>query len=194
MNNLIALTGRRKSGKTTAAGYLAGHGYNRLPLALPVKRAAVGMCNGFITDSREDRPYLTIKSIEEDKATFRPLLEWIGITFGREYLGTPNRWIDEFRKGVLKAQASGAEMIVCDDMRLPNEAAALREMGFLIVRIQRPEIDRGMALVRAHELAGVMPSERTIDEIKPDVTIVNDGSIDDLYRQIDLVIDGDLAA
>lgn len=188
MNNRIALVARRKSGKTTAAEALIREGYWRVGLADPVKEAALDMCNNFPLDLEIDGALDAVverHDIERDKAVFRPLLEWVGVTFGRDYLGTPDRWIRLFERRI-----RGDFNVVCDDMRLPNEADALRKMGFLIVRIVRPEEERQAALRAAGEPDGLMPSEVDIDRIVPDVTIANDGSVDDLREKMLAVASG----
>lgn len=175
----IAFVAKRKSGKTTAANILIQHGFTRLSLADPVKEAAAFMLNTWLDHMGEMHP-ITTKEINANKATFRPLLEFIGTTFGRDYLGTPDRWIRlfEFRLGLLDGP------VVCDDMRLPNEAEELRAMGFTIVKIERDEHDRQRELEMAGEPSGVMASETHLDEIVPDITILNDGTMRDFRERM----------
>jgi GTPase SAR1 family protein len=178
----IALVGPRKSGKSTAAEALINAGYTRLSLADPVKDAAVSMVNRFWFDEMDsdNRESFSRDDIDTDKAVFRPLLEWIGSTFGRDYLGTPDRWITMFRERAHRTPGP----IVCDDVRFPNEAGALREMGFLIVRILRPTEARMLALDEAGETRDWQPSEEAIEEIVPDYTLHNHGTVDDLQRLV----------
>lgn len=178
----IALVGPRKSGKSTAAEALINAGYTRLSLADPVKDAAVSMVNRFWFDEMDSdtRECFSRDDINADKAVFRPLLEWIGSTFGRDYLGTPDRWINMFRD---RAQRTPGP-IVCDDVRFPNEAEALREMGFLIVWVNRREKEREESLAEAGEPMGRMPSEATLLSINPDFMIFNNRTVDDLHRLV----------
>jgi hypothetical protein len=177
----IAFYARRKSGKSTAANLLIERGYTRLSLADPVKDAAVDMLNHFwYLHLHGKRDIFTRDEINANKAAFRPLLEWVGTTFGRDYLGTPDRWIRLFEKRLNETDGP----VVCDDMRLPNEANELRDMGFTIVKIVRPELDRLEAMLQAGEPAGLMPSEEFIDQIEPDYVIHNVGSIEYLRHEI----------
>lgn len=166
----IAFVGRRMSGKTTAAEMLVRSNYYvRRSLAGPVKMAAAEALSalhdmGF--------PYMGLAEIEQNKAVFRPFLEWLGTTYGRDYLNTPDRWINLFRGNLPEERP-----VVCDDVRHPNEAKALREMGFMIVSIVRPEKERQAALRERGEPDGLMASEVDIDLIEPDCTLVNDGDI-----------------
>jgi len=181
----IALVGPRKSGKSTAAEALIQHGYTRLSLADPVKDAAVVMLNAFTRSFHVDTmtDCFDRGDIEYSKATFRPLLEWIGSTFGRDYLQTPDRWINLFRER-FEHLDNLCVPIVCDDVRFPNEAEALREMGFLIVQILRPAEGRMLALDEAGETRDRQPSEEAIEEIVPDFILYNNRTVDDLHRLV----------
>lgn len=179
MSNRIAFVAKRKSGKSTAADLLIEQGYQRIALADPVKDASVSMLNAFLADQGQQLR-ISRNMLDRDKAQFRPLLEFVGTTFGRDYLGTPDRWIRQFERRLSETDAP----VVCDDMRLPNEAVELRAMGFRIVKIVRTESDRVAALLDAGEPTGAMPSEAFIDVIVPDRLIHNVGSVGFLRIQI----------
>lgn len=178
----IALVGPRKSGKSTAAEALINNGYTRLSLADPVKDAAVAMVNAlnqYLYPGFGDVVYRA--HVDNNKALYRPILEWIGSTYGRDYLSTPDRWIDEFRSRA--RQNTGP--IVCDDVRFPNEAEALREMGFLIVRVERPHAAWIDSLYEAGENPhDAMESEKFLSEVRCDVGLYNHGTVDDLQRRV----------
>ena len=181
MASRIALVARRKSGKSTVAEMIARHGYDRAALALPVKEGARDMLNDWLAwhYPGSDGRTITMSDIDRDKAVFRPLLEWFGATFVRDYLGLPTYWIDELRDGL-----TDDGNYVVDDMRMPNEADELRRMGFVVVRVVRPESERLAALRAAGEPEGPMPSEAAIDEIVPDATIVNAGTLAELEANV----------
>lgn len=179
----IAFVAKRKSGKTTAANILIEHGFTRLSLADPVKEIGAEVANFLMNEYEFDDgmwPSIDIDTINRDKATFRPLLEWIGTTFGRDYFRTPDRWIRLFGQQIQRIDGP----VVCDDVRFPNEADALRAMGFTIVKIERDEENRQRALEMAGEPSGVMASEMHLDEIEPDITILNDGSMREFRERI----------
>ena len=193
MSNRIALVAKRKSGKSTVAEMLVrSHGFTRMALAGPLKDSAVEMLNAWLAGQgvsrnavrgrviirQSDKP-ITRDELEANKATFRPLLEWLGTTFGREYLRTPERWIEQFSEAL-----PSDTRVVVDDMRQPNEADALRAMGFVIVRIERPETERLAELARCGEPMGVMASERFIDQIEADAVIDNTGDLSHLEAQV----------
>lgn len=178
----IALVAPRKSGKTTAAQALVDIGFVRVGLADAVKISACKMLNAF--HDGEKASYTSRAEIESNKAVFRPFLEWLGTTYGRDYCMTPDRWIERFRIRIGRED----NLIVCDDMRLPNEADELRKMGFLIVRIVRPEAERRAALIEAGEDPDAqMPSEIDIAQIAADVTVPNDGTPEELRNLMEIV-------
>jgi hypothetical protein len=183
----IVLVAPRKSGKTTAAQALVDIGFVRVGLADAVKDAAVRMLNALYRGpfyTGEDPLVFNKEHIERDKAVFRPLLEWLGTSFGRDYLRRPDRWIRMFEQ---KTRLM-SDLVVCDDMRLPNEADELRKMGFLIVRVVRPEAERRAALIEAGEDPDAqMPSEIDIAQIAADVTVPNDGTPEELRNLMEIV-------
>ncbi len=149
----VAFVGPMHSGKTTAAMHLVEHhGYTRLSLADPVKESVILACNSFIwrylesLPERQDRlgmhgrPAILIDRVEleERKEVFRPILQWWGTEFAREYLGNENIWVD----ALLHRVKHTVGPVVCDDVRFTNEANALRAAGFRLIRIDRPQTSR----------------------------------------------------
>lgn len=132
------------SGKTSAANYLVEHyGYQRIALADGVKQLASDMlteCAYLLTGNCK---HPTVETINRDKATFRPFLQWLGTDFVREYLGMPTYWIDSF---LLAAQESN-KPVVCDDVRFVNEAKTLRLAGFDVIRLRRSETERRESVI-----------------------------------------------
>ncbi|NYI06078.1 deoxynucleotide monophosphate kinase family protein [Allostreptomyces psammosilenae] len=73
--------------------------------------------------------------------------------------------------------------VVVTDCRYPNEAQALRERGFLLVRIERRGAEDELSEdARTHE------SENALNDYDPDVSVTNSGSIDQLYAAIDSLV------
>lgn len=66
------------------------------------------------------------------------------------------------------------------DMRFPNEAAAVKQRGGIVVRVTRPETDH---------LAGTHESETALDDYANwDVVIENTGTMNDLLKQVETKI------
>jgi hypothetical protein len=167
------LIGGKHSGKSTAASYLvAHHGFRRIALADDVKDATVCAVNGvhdFLGLPRIDRAYLD----EHKDAVFVPLLQWVGSDYGREFLETPQRWIERF---TWKAERS-PDPVVCDDVRYVNEVEMLRKAGFLLIKPYRNRADRIASMVASGldpakvEQALAHSSETELEKIEPDIVI-----------------------
>ena len=176
MGRHIGLVGPKHSGKTTAGEFLVERmGYKKIALADPLKDHAVAMINTFNT--RVGLPEIDRQFMADHKdEVFVPFLQWLGTDYGRVFLKTPDRWINAF----LDQSYSSVDPVVCDDIRFPNEADALSDNGFLIVRLIRDPSDRLESLLRA----GVNPdvhghaSETELSNIKPDLIVRVDGGID----------------
>lgn len=191
-HNRIALVAKMHSGKTEIARRLVrDYGFTRFALADGVKDATVDMINAFLKHIGCN-PTFTREILDRDKTALRWLLQGVGTELGRTYFGPDSMWIDFFRT---KIDAHDGP-IVCDDCRFPNEALALRESGFTIVRIERPEALRlqsvreklradliaagvrdGDEIARAVEdelqRAASHPSETNIALIDSDTTVLN---------------------
>jgi dephospho-CoA kinase len=109
--------------------------------------------------------------IEKD----RSLLQKIGARF-REI--NPDVWVNIV---IQKIKTETYANVVIDDCRYLNEAFALRKEGFTIVKI----IGRKAKLTPEQSLHS---SEREQDEIYPDYTINNNGTLEDSYTQLEYII------
>lgn len=180
----IGLVGPMGSGKTTAANRLVdAYGYRRIALADPLKDVSVKMIQVFMEEMNRAEPLFTRKELDDNKDPhFRPFLQWVGTDLGRVYLGPDTIWIDKF----LETAQYSDQPVVCDDVRFVNEAEALRDAGFTIIRIIRDE-----AQMLSYQ-AGVVNnhvSERDMGAIEEDITLFNHGgpdfydAIDNLWRE-----------
>lgn len=82
--------------------------------------------------------------------------------------------------------------IVVTDGRQLNEAERLKKEGFLIVKVTAPEevrIERMEASGDVFSLEDLQhETELNVDLIEPDVEIINDGTLEDLYIKVQKVI------
>ena len=185
---LIGLTGPARSGKSTVAARLVDEwGAHRLPFAAPLKR----MLRKFLEDQGAGLAIacrMTDGDLKEAPSdllggqTPRRAMQTLGTEWGRGL--SPTLWIDAWRRAVedraWKEAADGETVvIVADDIRFPNEVAAIRALGGIVVRVDRP----GAGLPGA---AGDHASEATPLEA-PDMTITNDGSLAWLHAQVDAI-------
>lgn len=196
----VGIIGRRRVGKDTAADYLVReHGYARVGFADSVKEAALAIdpiVYNVDPDSWEAYNLELDKELvcadlwgdirlldlvnhwgwEKAKDLIpevRRLLQRIGDEAGRQIHGE-NTWIDPAMKKITAHRLVGRPVVV-SDVRYANEAIALRESGFTLVKIVRPSVERE-SLTDSHA------SEVETDTLSPDVTLENSGTVEDLLR------------
>lgn len=135
---IIAFTGLAGSGKSTAAAHLVNrYGYTRVRFAGPLKAmlAALGCTPDEIDGHLKETPCDLLCG-----KTPRQAMQWLGTEFGRDMIG-PDLWIRAWKAAL--ARTSGP--VVVDDCRFPNEAAAIRAAGGVMIRIERPGAGAGAA-------------------------------------------------
>lgn len=174
----VAFIGKMMSGKTTSANYLVrNYGFTRLAFADPVKVAAAKLLNlleieiGPEGSWESEDAFWDYDRIQREKGNpaVRKLLQLVGTELGRELIGYEDVWVD-----LLLSQVDNHEHVVVDDCRFPNEAEALRDAGFSLIRVTRPENDR-IALVKARyptTFKDILshPSETSLDGFDADNT------------------------
>jgi hypothetical protein len=164
---VVALTGAAGSGKSTAADYLIRqHGYERVKFAGPLK----DMCRaiGLTEDHIEGR----LKEVPSDMLcgkTPRYLMQALGTELGRNLIG------EDFWIRLWLHRVAGADRVVVDDCRFPNEAAAVRSLGGVIIKLE----GRG-------GIAGAHASEAGCGTW--DSVVENDGCVTDLYAGVEEAI------
>jgi hypothetical protein len=170
---IIAFTGPIGSGKSFAAKYLEeAHGFDVHKMAGPLKNMlrAVGLTERHIEGDLKEVPCEVLCG-----KTPRLAMQTLGTEWGRDIIGA-DLWVNLWRHTLPKGD------VVCDDVRFPNEAAMLRSMGGIIVKIERD----GFEAKTTHA------SEAFIG-IAPHITIRNDGTdafclaLDELVASQELV-------
>lgn len=180
MTKIVAITGKRGSGKDTAAGGLAmmayGMGYTHMSFADPLReivKIAYGVTMHEMTDP-------ILKEIPLDRYPFkspRELLTLLG-TEGFRHLIADDTWVQ-----ALLRRSKEYKKVVVSDLRFLNEEKAVKEAGGLIIRIINPNrLDTDA--VSKHR------SETEMDQIVPHFTLMNDGTIEDIrIKTLKLVLD-----
>ena len=156
----LAFGFRAGSGKDYASEYLRGKygGYN-LKFAAPVKDTAT------LIQTHLGLP------VEKD----RELLQWLGTDYGRKR--DPNVWIRQMQEAI---RVGPPAHLFVSDMRFPNEADALKELGFYLVRLDR-ELPTGASWA-THE------SETALEKYEGfDFVIKNCGSPKHYEGQIEIL-------
>lgn len=181
----IAFTAKLRSGKTEAAKFLEQQGYERISLADPVKDACVDMLNAFLR-SIGDSPWMTRAILERDKSVLRWLPQKVGTDLGRNYIGPQTIWIEKYLLRVkayetVKQKMGEQALIVCDDLRFQDEAAALRANGFTIVRLVREEQARLDSVKKSLTLSNPSWNEEAVEKAMNEM--MNHGS----EQEVDLI-------
>jgi hypothetical protein len=113
------------------------------------------------------------KGESQGGATPRLLMQLIGTEWAREQIAE-DFWIRLFRHRI--NETSGP--FVVDDCRFPNEVGTITEAGGSVIRIDRP----GAGIGESHA------SEAFIKHLHFTGILVNDGSIHDLQRTLDAIL------
>jgi len=192
----LGLSGFAGTGKTEAAKYIeSAWGYQRLHIAEPLRRMLASLLREYNYSDFEIERYLTGDLKEEVIPEFGATSRHMQITLGTEWM---REQVDE--GGWAKLWAYQARMTphaaMNDSVRFPNEEDSIHgEKGFTIL-IVRPGTAPakwkwrrlGPLIYRlTGKLWGAHDSERT-DRLRPDFTIVNDGTKTELHNKIAAVM------
>ena len=210
MSQIIGIVGFIGSGKDTVADYLVNfHGFRRESFANSLKDAVSQvfgwdreLLEGRSKQSREwreTRDEWWSKRLKKD-ITPRWVLQYWGTEVVRKSFHD-DMWVASLENRLRKS----TDDIVITDCRFPNEIKAIRNAGGRVVRIKRgpepewfndaksmnkgPSHNMSWALSKHNiEQLGIHASETAWVGTKFDITLNNDGSLDELYNQIELNI------
>ena len=102
----------------------------------------------------------------------RHMMQTLGTEWGRACIH-PDFWVMIARAKAERIMKDGRSVVI-DDVRFPNEAAMIRNLGGELWRIDRPGVS----------YSGNHSSEGGLEDITPDRVIVNDGTIAQLKEKI----------
>lgn len=186
MNSLIGISGKIGSGKDTAAEIIQ-HLTNPMKLDMfpyEVKKFAgklktiASILTGIPVEKFEDQEFKK-QYLGEDwnyqidkfnpiqKMTVRELLQKLGTDALRDGLHT-NVWVN-----ALLADYNENSNWLVTDTRFPNEAKAIKDLGGVVLRIERSTCQ-----------LGTHPSETALDDYTFDYVIHNNGSKEDLEKEL----------
>lgn len=169
---VIGLCGYAGSGKDLAAKGLTERGWLRIAFADGIRDVLrkidplVTMAGGYRLDALVAEEGWDAAKKNPD---VRRLLQTTG-TAVRDVIGD-NAWVYVAEQKMFEA---GIQNVVYTDTRFPEEVEMIRSNMGAIVRIVRP----GVGPVNGHI------SETAIDDIEPDFTIVNDGTVEELQAKL----------
>jgi len=144
-------------------------------------------------DKLNNPTYLNIK---ERKLTPRLLLQLLGTEGGRDVIHR-NIWVNalfsDYFEGI-KIQPSAPYKVKPDnwivtDTRFPNEAEAVKKRGDLLIRVNRDQYEKTedgqqTATLKRDQTTDDHPSETALDSYKFDYVINNNGTIEELIKQV----------
>lgn len=172
---LIGLTGLAGAGKDEAAKALIADGWVRDAFADRMRKAMLDLDPWLVEwDGHPVRLSQIIAEEGWDQAKrnypeVRRLLQRFGTEAGRDIHGV-NCWVN-----ALFRDWSNETWLVITDCRFDNEAQAVRERGGIVVRIERPGLER---------LPGGHASEAGVADELVDYVIDNDGTVSQLHARI----------
>ena len=159
---VIGFCGCARSGKDTAAQVLIGDGWVRIAFADALKDDLLWLME-------QNEPGVSRDWFNSNKEKLRPLL----VEYGRAMrLVNPDHWINRVRFRLTAAAAAG-ERCVITDVRYANEAAMIREMGGMVIRVERV----GVVAANAEEASSMQGFE-------PDYILPNLGTIEHLHEAV----------
>jgi len=178
---LLALTGPKNSGKTTAAKCLAQHhGFAHLRFAGAIKGMVLNLLLRIGYDRQEAIEFVDgdrkEEVIPELGVTGRHLMQTLGSEWGRDHV-RPDLWAVVTLEEAQRVMEDEGRSVVIDDCRFPNEAEATWERGGVVVRIVRPSAGS----------ADSHRSEQRHTGIDADYTIRNEGSIEDFRSRVSVL-------
>jgi dephospho-CoA kinase len=176
----IALTGKIRSGKSTVSNHLyIQHSFNEVAFGDALKKNAHAT---FPWVSEFSKP----RALYQQYGQLMRQIE-------------PDVWIKHAERAVKGAidfrVNTGAERVgvVITDLRQPNEYDWARANGFTIIRVTAPDEDRIARAIIAgddfNEADLEHETESHIDGFAVDYEVTNDGSVDDLKRKIDTILE-----
>lgn len=165
----IAICGPIGHGKTSVAKILAGYGaYRIISFADPIRKMLEGL--GVTDHDMRDRELKETPHPILCGKTPRHALQVLGTEWGRHLIGH-EVWVNAWRHRVEGSPIFGA---IADDCRYLNESRVIKQMGGTVWRVVDPR----------KEIPDGHLSEKEWMLIDADVSIVNDGSLDDLAEKV----------
>lgn len=183
--NLIGITGYKRSGKDTAGEYFIERGYIKYAFAGPLKKACQEIfmftdeqTEGNDKEKLDNRWNISARKVfqrfgteifRENLADFYPEMENIKENF----------WTYRFKiwyENQLKINKD--VKIVVTDVRFDNESNIIKELGGIIIKVER----KNKKNLDQHK------SETSIEKIKCDYLVKNDSNIENYYKKLSKIV------
>jgi hypothetical protein len=209
---IVGVAGFIGSGKDTIADYLITFkGFKRMSYAEPLKDAVSAifgwdreLLEGTTKYSREWRDQVDpwwAERLDLKHLTPRWVLQQWGTEVGRRAFHD-DIWI----ASVENKLRSERDDIVISDCRFPNELKSIKRAGGITIRVSRgpnPEwYDSAVALNKGYYTSGYQDARKNLEDLgihaseyssvglEYDYYVENNGTIDELHRKVDLIVNG----
>ncbi|OMD16232.1 hypothetical protein [Paenibacillus odorifer] len=167
----IGLIGKLRSGKSAAGDYLASkYGYTQFAFADEMK-------------ADFHRRYPEVPRDPKPRACYQFHGELMRQVVGESV------WVDRCFASIY---ATDVASVVITDVRMPHEVDALQSAGYVLIRVEAPD---GLRIERAVNSGDTFNywdlahgTETALDGHLADVTVANDGTLAELYAQIDEIM------
>lgn len=187
----IALTGKMRSGKSTVAGMLreSNRGFYRISFGTAVKKYAEELFfdSPVYPIERFTRP-CPFGGDDQILREVKPRRLFQDVGQALRALD-PDIWIRHLELDMILLEGSrGVNGIIIEDLRQPNEYEWCRDKGFVIVKVVASDGEREARAIRAGD--DFEPEDMThetethVDGFVVDYTIMNDGDMGELRRQV----------
>lgn len=195
MSKLIALGGKLRAGKDAIGDYLeAEHGYVKMGMSdalnaallelnpwIPIKNE-LGEALGRYKAYHDAVGYVEAKKNPE----VRRLLQALGTEVGRDMI-SPNVWVDIAERTIRDHWDAGRSVVITA-IRFPNEIEMVRGLGGKSVWVERPVEARMAGTEATSEEVSGHASENSVFPGDFDQSIVNDGTLEELYEAVEELI------
>lgn len=171
-----------QQGKSEIKKYLIERrGFREVKFAYVLKKMAKTFLISFGYTDQEAERYIEVdKHLPLQRIPGMPTSRWIQQSLGTDWgrhLIHPELWVMRWEMTARTWSRSGVG-VVADDLRFPNEVESVRRLGGSTWRVERPDVKISPEVLEH-------ASEGRLNEHKFNRVIVNDGSIEDLYKAID---------
>lgn len=178
--NLVGFTGELGSGKDTAGEALLALGHTRFAFGDALKRMlqAIGLTHEHLHGTQQQKA----EPIEwlDYEVTPRHMMQTLGTEWGRDLIH-PQLWVMIMRRELLTHLVNHRLNAVVTDVRFENEAKMIRDLGGVIIHVQRPKPKKPWwqrLFSRTHR------SERPPKVRQGDFVVQNTGTVEDLHRAV----------
>lgn len=181
---IIGLAGRKRSGKDTVGKHIcAEYGFMVESFARPLKES-IRVIYGWTSDHTDGE--LKEVTCPYWQVTPRAVMQQLGTEIGRQL--DRDLWRKSLERRLMNVMQHEDENsipvgVVITDVRFPNEADGIRDLGGEVWRVVRPSLG---------QQTDFHPSETSLDRYRFDNEVVNDGSLEDLYAKVRVLLCGNI--